>query len=253
MAKELEELARSHPQAGAAASAIGKTVFASRGLWGRSGAHARRPLYAALQRLHTGPLDRWPPEVIVALHLWARLLRCGRPRMVPLHPGRSPAAVLYGDAALSSRRAAAAVWTGDGRPPLAFSVVLPNNILEGLGPSPEHAINGAEVWWIVKALETWGEKLRGHNVLCFGDNQAAIAGCIAGYSGSVHVARLVGMVHQLLCEHDIACYFEWVHTLSNPLDGGSRSGWLGSLRRLGAEVIDVSPLLRTNLSDVHPV
>ena len=182
---------------------IGKTAFASRGLWGRAGVHARRPLYAALHRLHGGGLSEWPCEVLVALQLWAQLVRSGRPRSRELHTVGAPAAVLYGDAALSSHRAAAAVWMADGSRPQAFSVVLPAHLVDELGPTPDHAINRAEVWWVAKALDVWGPRLKGHHVLIFNDNTSAIYGCIAGYSASAHVARMEGCIHELLCRHSI--------------------------------------------------
>ena len=113
-------------------------------------------------------------------------------------------------------------------------MVLPEAVWQQLGPQAEHAINGAETWWIAKALEVWGERLRGHCLLCYGDNSAAIAGCVRGYSSSVYVARLAGAVHELLCNFGIPCWFEWVHTRSNPLDAGSRENWQQALRGLGA-------------------
>jgi hypothetical protein len=251
LAKELETIAASSPHYGSASSAIGKTVFASKGLQGRAGVHARRPLYAALQRLDCGDRsDSWPPEVVVAFMLWARLLRAASPRVRNALQDLS-AAVLYGDAALSSSRAAAMLaW--DGRKE-AFSVELPTDVMRRLGPKEEHAINGAEVWWIAKALEVWGPALRGRSLLCFGDNVAAIAGCVSGYSKSVYVANMVGVVHLLLCEYDITCWFEWVHTASNPLDGASRPNWQRELHALGADIRLVSPHLKLDLSVFHPV
>ena len=135
---------------------------------------------------------------------------------------------------------------------LFLSVELPEHVVAELGPTPSHAINGAEIWWIAKALETWGATLRGRSVLCFGDNAAAISGCVSGYSASVYVARLVGAVHHLLCQYDIACWFEWVHTKSNPLDGASREQWRAELAQLGAEVVDVEPRLNTDYTAFHP-
>ena len=48
-----------------------------------------------------------------------------------------------------------------GRPAFraGFSVELPLAVLDQLGPNKHHAINGAEVWWIVKSLEVWGPLL----------------------------------------------------------------------------------------------
>ena len=144
------------------------------------------------------------------------------------------------------------VWIRDASPPQAFSVELPGPVLAELGPIREHAINGAEIWWLAKALETWGSALRGHHLLCFGDNAAAISGCISGYSASVHVARMVGVVHHFLCQYQISCWFEWVHTQSNPLDGASREQWRDELAQLGANVVNVEPRLSVDFMAFHP-
>ena len=108
LARELEELATSAPQPGAASSTIGKIIFASRGLQGKAGVHARRPMFAALKNADVAVQNgQWPLDMQVALKLWARLLRRGPARSLDLRPKSSLAAVLYGDAALSSGRAAA--------------------------------------------------------------------------------------------------------------------------------------------------
>ena len=135
----------------------------------------------------------------------------------------------------------------------AFSVQISADTLRQLGPSEEHAINGLEAWWIAKALEEWGTMIRGVDLMCFGDNVAAIAGCVSWYSRSPYVARLVGAVHCLLCDYDINCWFEWVHTASNPLDGASRENWKKELEALDAEVQVVRPHLKLDLSALHPV
>ena len=254
LAQKCEELASSRPQAGPASTCIGRLVFASRGLQGKAGAHARRPLYDALGHLEAAQrAGEWPPQAQVALRLWARLLRRARPRTQPLASPATPVAILYGDAALSTRRAAAMLVVPGAaqRSREGFSVVLPGAVLEQLGPSREHAINGAEAWWIAKALEVWGERLRSHCLLCFGDNTAAIAGCVRGYSGSPYGACVVGAVRDLLCQHDIRCWFEYVHTESNPLDAASRGEGESALARLGASVLQVAPTLGVDLSRYH--
>ena len=134
----------------------------------------------------------------------------------------------------------------------AFSVVLPADVLRDLGPSADHAINGAETWWILKALEVWPDILQNRALIRFGDNRAAICGCISGYSRSPYVARLVGAVHERLCQFEVPCWFEYVHTKSNPLDGASRSDWRACLQNLGDSIINVEPTLQTDLSVFHP-
>ena len=66
-AQECEEMARARPLAGAASTCIGKLVFASRGLHGKAGAHARRPLFEALGNMDAiQKAGAWPPPVQVA-------------------------------------------------------------------------------------------------------------------------------------------------------------------------------------------
>ena len=124
-------------------------------------------------------------------------------------------------------------------------------MLETLGPSAEHAVNGVEAWWIAKALEVWGEELRSLSLFCFGDNTAAVSGCIKGYARSPNVACVVGAIHDLMCTFDIRCWFEYVHTASNPLDAASREGGEAALRELGAEVVATAPTLTVDFSRCH--
>ncbi|CAK0888118.1 unnamed protein product [Prorocentrum cordatum] len=254
LARECEEVARSRPQAGQASSCIGRLVFASRGLQGKAGAHARWPLFDALGHVEAAQhAGEWPPQARVALRLWAHLLRRARPRSLPLASPAAPVAILYGDAALSSQRAAAMLVFPGTAPEVreGFSVVLPAQVLDQLGPCRQHAINGAKTWWIAKALEVWGDKIRSHCLYCFGDNSAALAGCVRGYSGSPHVACVVGAVHELLCRRDIRRWFEYVHSDSNPLDAASREEGENALAKLGAKVVKVTPTLSVDLSRYH--
>ena len=255
LARELERPSISPPEAGAASSAIGKVVFASRGVHGKAGVHARRPLYAALKHIEKATAaGEWPHAAKIAFVLWAHLLRRGPPRSLPLKPDAGPAACLYGDASMRLRRVAAMLIIPGGEHTFraGFSVVLPQTVVDGLGPCADYAINGLELWWIVKSLEIWGRLLRGKCLLCFGDNGAAIAACVSGYSRSPFVAQLAGVTHMLLCEYDIAAWFEWVHTDSNPLDPASRQGGEEAIRSLGAAVVQVEPSIQADLRPFHP-
>eukprot|EP00959_Pyramimonas_sp_CCMP1952_P130009 2718632-Pyramimonas_sp.AAC.1 len=80
---------------------------------------------------------------------------------------------------------------------------------------------------------------------------AAISGCIKGYANSPHVACVVGAIHELLCHYDIRAWFEYVHTQSNPLDLASRDDGEAALRRLGADVVTVSPTLSVDFGRCH--
>ncbi|CAK0805638.1 unnamed protein product, partial [Prorocentrum cordatum] len=238
LARGCEEPARSHPQAGQASSCIGRLVFASRGLQGKAGAHARRPLIDALGHVEAAQrAGEWPSQAQVALRLWAHLLRGARPRSPPLASPAAPVAILYDDAALSSQRAAAMLVLPGTAPELreGFSVVLPGQVLDQLGLCRQHAVHGAEAWWIAKTLEVWGDQIRSRCLYSFGDNSAALAGCVRGYSWSPHVACVVGAVHGLLCQHDIRCWLEYVQSDFNPLDAVSREEDEVTLAQLGAK------------------
>ena len=75
---------------------------------------------------------------------------------------------------------------------------------------------------------------------------------MSGYSNSVYVARLAGAVHDLLCKYQIAAWFEWHQTISNPLDAASRDDGEAAIRKLKAAVVRVDSELSTDLSAYHP-
>ena len=129
---------------------------------------------------------------------------------------------------------------------------MPPAVLATLGSVQEHSINGAEVWWIAKALEIWGPRLQSQYLLCFADNMAAVRGCIKGYSRSPQVASMVGVVHELLYKYDVRAWFEYVHSGSNPLDSASREGGEAALAAAGATVLAVSPRLEVDVGVYHP-
>ena len=103
-----------------------------------------------------------------------------------------------------------------------------------------------------KVLELWGPILHSRCLYCFGDNQAAIAACVSGYSSSVHMARIAGAIHDLLCRHQIPTWFEWLQSDANPLDAASRAEGEDAFRRLHAAVVRVQLELSLDLSEYHP-
>ena len=103
-----------------------------------------------------------------------------------------------------------------------------------------------------KVTNVWGPLLRNRSLYAFGNNTAAIAGCVSGYSRSPYVARIVGAVHELLCTEQVKCWFEYVHSDSNPLDAASRQLFEAGIRQFGAAVVPVSATLKSDLSVYHP-
>ena len=244
LAADLEKIADSRPDAGPASTAIGKIVFVSRGIMGRAGVHGRRPLCTAVQNPGAGiSQGRWLLEAQVALLLWARLVGIGPQRCLSLHRRRQPAALLCGDAALSTAWAAAMLHVpadeGTGFFWAVFSVVLPPSVRQDLRPSGQHATNGAETWW--KALEVWPEILRDRCLICFGGNIAAIIGCISGCRRSPFVARLLGAVHDKFCQLQLPCWFEYVHTKPWYACTACMLAQRVCLHSLGASIVDAEP------------
>lgn len=115
LAGELLAAAAAAPSESNLSSTVGKVAFASRGLCGRVGGHARRPLYWARKRIDSiRAAEVWPPHVKAALQVWAKTILHARPREVSFgwYADRK-SAIIYGDAALSTRRMAAALFLMD--------------------------------------------------------------------------------------------------------------------------------------------
>ena len=89
----------------------------------------------------------------------------------------------------------------------------------------EHAINGLEAFWVLRACQHWHKLMKGHLVFIFCDNYSAVRGFIKGYSGSAPICRIVGCSWRLWIQHRICVWIEWVHTGSNPADALTRPGW----------------------------
>ena len=232
-------------------SLVGKLVFADKGLSGRAEVHARRPLHAAAKHMdEIRASGKWPMVLHKAFDIISGTLASGRVRTLPLNQWNAPLAVLYGDAALSTRRMGAILWKPlAGRPShaggRAFSVEVPSEFLMGLSPSSSasgadlHCINGFEAYWVQRACEHWVAELRGHLILIFCDNCTAVRGFINGYSGSQAVCDIVGRTWRLWIDEQMTTWCEWVHTHSNPADALTRPGWEAAAARMGVELVAV--------------
>ena len=105
-------------------SFVDKLVFVGKGVSGRVGVHARRPLYQALKdfSIHR-EAGMWPAHVLEAIAVCAGTLCSAPPRTLRLDWWQWPSAVLYGDAALSTRRLAAILYIPEtcvGKPELVI-------------------------------------------------------------------------------------------------------------------------------------
>ena len=133
-------------------SVVGKLVFADKGLCGRAGFHARRPLYQALKDCSSHrQAGVWPAHAVEAISVCAK--NFAPPRTLHLNRWQWPSAVLYGDAALSKRRMAGILYIPGTCVKKAFSVQVPRTFLESLSPlgQEELAINGFEAYWVNRA------------------------------------------------------------------------------------------------------
>ena len=158
-----------------------------------------------------------------------------------------PVAVLYGDAALSTRRMGAILYfpAQSGAVRVlnhAFTVEVPAPSLAKLSPTGEveHSINGFEALWVLKACEHWRDLVRNHLLLIFCDNYAAVRGLVRGYSASAPVCKIVGSIWQEWIENQVVSWVEWVHTKSNPADALTRPGWMEALRCMGLHLEELT-------------
>ena len=220
-------------------SIVGKLVFAGKGLCGRAGVHARRPMYQALKDISIHrKAGVWPAHILEAIAVCAGTLLSAPPRTLHLDRWQWPFAVLYGDAALSTRRMPAILYIPDKCVKKAFSVQVPQTFLERRSPSGHEdlAINGFEAYWVNRACEHRVDTIRFKLVLTFCDNFTAVRGFIHGSSASPTVCRIVGRTWQCWIENQMVSWIEWVHTKSNPADALTRPGWESAAQRMGLEL-----------------
>ena len=68
------------------------------------------------------------------------------------------------------------------------------------------------------------DQLRGLDVVCFIDNEAAATAAIRGTSGQEDVNSIVQPAHLFWMYLDVRAWIWWVDSNSNPSDGLSRLG-----------------------------
>lgn len=74
--------------------------------------------------------------------------------------------------------------------------------------------------------------------------------CVKGCARSPYLARLAGILWNLLLERRVAAWFEWVHTRSNPLDALTRPGWKQAAACLGIELVQTDGSLSVRIDSV---
>ena len=240
LVQELVALKSSAPNEFNLSSIVGKLVIAGKDLCGRAGVHARRPQNQALKdfSIHR-KAGVWPAHVLEAIAVCAGTLLPAPPRTSHLDRWQWPSAVLYGDAALSTRRMAAILYIPETCVKKAFSIQVPQTFLESLSPSGHEDL-------AIKALRRIGST--GHASigstffgpsLIFCDNFTAVRGFIHGSSASPTVCRIVGRTWQCCIENHIISWIVWVHTKSNPADSLTRPGWESAAQRMGLELDEI--------------
>ena len=106
----------------------------------------------------------------------------------------------------------------------SFGDVVPERVLAdwrraGCGMQ---VIGQAELAPIAIALQLWGSRLQGREVLFFVDNDSAKDSMIRGYSPSLASARIIGAAWEEIARLQANCWFEHVPGVSNIADGPSR-------------------------------
>ena len=112
--------------------------------------------------------------------------------------------------------------TGGGR---SFGAQLPEHWRSALASSAKQQRNTqAELAAVAVFFSTWGPALRGHSLLLYQDNQAALANLCHGQPHDPQSVAITHHVWELVVRFDILLWVEWVHTAANPADAFSRPG-----------------------------
>jgi hypothetical protein len=96
-------------------------------------------------------------------------------------------------------------------------------LFKALSPR-ETQITVGELLGIMLAFGSFTEALRSHSVIAFCDNMAALQGAINGSSSAIDLCAFAHMLALRLNTLSVRLYIEYVQTLSNIADGGSRTG-----------------------------
>ena len=93
----------------------------------------------------------WPRHILEALAICSGTFLSSPPGALPLDRWQWPVAILYGDAAISTRRMTAILYTpfsGSQSKARAFTIQVPADFLSGLSPTGDvdHSINGFDAY-----------------------------------------------------------------------------------------------------------
>ena len=144
-----------------------RLTFAGRGLYGRSGAAARRVLFRAIEEgASARPL---PPLLRTVLTVWEKLLQAARPRDVVMGSSHGPPIIMNADAMLQP---------GRGDPGCGASIATPSGFIQHfITACPIHALDWqvgsevciaqAECWTQGTAVSTWVDLLANNDAWFF--------------------------------------------------------------------------------------
>ena len=203
-------------------SLIGRLAFAQTAVFGRFARAMLKPLYAKLYSpRYFAPISQ---SVLRNLSWWAASLSSLRPRIVDFSRS-TPDWVIYSDASyeqspLEAHMAAIFFQISQGIRIVKAELVMSSS------PSAEEIafftstsiIFGLELSAIVLALFQAREMLRGKAVTIYVDNNAALAALINGDSSSSAAFSLIATFWYIAASHNIALWFERVHTSNNIAD-----------------------------------
>ena len=190
-------------------------------------------------RLGTGPLKQRQyhdkdsgitPELQEAFDFLTLVLPRLGPRRVTLTAPPRPRLLVYSDASWPSSFDAESgpprlgwIIFQEGQLPRGRSALLPPEAMEDW-IERKTQIYAAEAIVPLLALFMEPHIFRGHDVLWFIDNEAAMSSLIRGGARPEDVGRIAAAAHILMMELDCRAWFEWIDSNSNPSDGLSRLG-----------------------------
>ena len=180
----------------------------------------------------TALTDKFPitASLAIGMEFFIKGIPLLSPRIYKLGEIRSPPLLFYSDAEWTvldkppwlSKGLGGIMWQ-PGLKPFAAAVDTPQHLVDALSPRKTQIIP-LELMAAAGMLYTYGDKLRGQDVIFFIDNQSVCCALVKGCSRSWDI-QLLATSWQLMCLQ-LGCriWIEWVPSESNPADILSRAG-----------------------------
>jgi hypothetical protein len=212
-------------QSGAASSLRGKLLHIAATRPGRNG---RLPT-PSLNLIADGKAAGWSPGLELDLRFVLNELEKVHERRYPLMANVALGPRIWSDASFSQcegvmkMRICTIVATESHAEGIVTDA--PNDLFEALVERSTQITVG-ELLGILFAFVFFERQLNGTSTVAFCDNMAALQGAINGSSSALDLCCLSHMLSLRLADIDVTLWIEYVQTLSNIADGGSREGSL---------------------------